>query len=73
MKKKSLKTLKNKNNSTSTCEYITWPGHLLWPVLSTGKTPHDKRNRNCLGYNQNLFMSPGGVRHQEGLTDYCQL
>jgi len=39
------------------------------PVLSTGRTPHDKQNRNCLDYNQNLVMSPGGARSQDGLSD----
>jgi len=28
-------------------------------VLSTGRMPHDKQNRNCLDYNQNLVMCPG--------------
>jgi hypothetical protein len=39
------------------------------PAPSTGRTPHDKQNRNCLDCNQNLLMSPGGARSQEGLTD----
>jgi hypothetical protein len=39
------------------------------PVLSTGKTPHDKQNRNCLEYNQNLVMSPRGAQRQDRLTD----
>jgi hypothetical protein len=30
------------------------------PILSTGRMPHDKQNHNCLDYNQNLVMSPGG-------------
>jgi len=29
------------------------------PVLSTGRTPHEKQNRNCLDYDQNPVMSPG--------------
>jgi hypothetical protein len=37
--------------------------------LSTGRTPHEKQNRNCLDYNENLVMSPGGVRCQDWLTD----
>jgi hypothetical protein len=38
-------------------------------LLSTGRTSSDKQNRNCLDYNQNLVMSPGGVRRQDGRTD----
>jgi hypothetical protein len=34
------------------------------PVLSTGRTPHDKQNRTCL-----VVMSPGGVQRQDGRTD----
>jgi len=26
------------------------------PVLPSGRTPHDKQNRNCLEYSQNLVM-----------------
>jgi len=39
------------------------------PVLSTGRTPHDKQNRSCLDHNQNLVMSPGGANCQDGRTD----
>jgi hypothetical protein len=35
------------------------------PVLSAGRMPHDKRNRSCLYYNQNLVMSPGEAEHQD--------
>jgi hypothetical protein len=41
------------------------------PVLSAGKTPHDKQNLNCLDYNQNLVMSPRGdstPRRTDSLT-----
>jgi hypothetical protein len=38
------------------------------PVLSTGRTPHDKQNRNFLDYIQNLVTSPGGAQPQR-LTD----
>jgi len=43
---------------------------LLWdiPVLSTGRTPHEKQNRNCIDYNENLVMSTGVARHHGGLT-----
>jgi len=41
------------------------------PVLSTGRTPHDKQNRSCLDYNQNLVISPRGAQRQDWLTD-CQ-
>jgi len=37
--------------------------------VSTGRTPHDKQNSNCLHYNQNLVMGPGGARHQDWMTD----
>jgi len=39
------------------------------PVLSTGRTPHDKQNRSCHDYNQNPVMSTGGDQRQEGPTD----
>jgi len=39
------------------------------PVLSTGRTAHDKQNRIRLDYNQNLVMSPRGAGSQDGLTD----
>jgi hypothetical protein len=39
------------------------------PVLSTGKTPHEKQNHSCLNYDQNLVMSPEGARREDGLTD----
>jgi len=39
------------------------------PVLSTGRTPHDKQNRKGLDYNQNLVMSPGGGS-TPGWTDW---
>jgi hypothetical protein len=42
------------------------------PLLLTGRTPHDKQNRNCL----NLVMSLRGAQIQDGLTDWltdCQL
>jgi len=42
---------------TVTC-YMTHPS-----------TQHDKQNRNCLDYSQNLVMSPGGTQRQDGLTD----
>jgi len=35
------------------------------PLLLTGRTPHDKQNRNCL----NLVMSLRGAQIQDGLTD----
>jgi len=38
-------------------------------VLRTGWTPHDKQNRDCLDYNQNVVMSTGGARRQDELTD----
>jgi len=46
--------------------------HLLHdrPILSTGRPPHDKQNSNCLDYNPNLVMSPGGARRQDWLTDW---
>jgi hypothetical protein len=34
------------------------------PVLPSGRTPHDKQNRNCLEYSQNLVMSPTGAQRQ---------
>jgi hypothetical protein len=36
---------------------------------STQGRPHDKQNRNCLDYTQNLVMSPRGAQCQDGLTD----
>jgi len=42
------------------------------PVLSTGRTPCDKQNRNSLDYSQNLVTSPGGdltPRRTDRLTD----
>jgi hypothetical protein len=41
------------------------------PFLSTGRTPHDKQNRNCLDYSQNLFMSPGGAQRQDVRLTAC--
>jgi hypothetical protein len=32
-------------------------------ILSTGRLPHNKQNCNCLDYNQNLVMIPGGAQH----------
>jgi len=43
-------------------------GLYMTPVLSTGKSPHDKQNRSCLDYNQNVVMSPGGAQRQDGRT-----
>jgi len=40
------------------------------PVLSTGRTPHVKQNRNCLDYSQNLVMSPGGAKCYDWRTDW---
>jgi hypothetical protein len=43
------------------------------PVLSTGRTPHDKQNRNCFDYNQNLVVCPGEEstpRLTDWLTDW---
>jgi hypothetical protein len=39
------------------------------PVLSAGRTLHDKQNCYCLEYNQNLIMSPRGAQRPDGLTD----
>jgi hypothetical protein len=42
------------------------------PILSTGKMPHDKQNRNCPFYSQTLIMNPGGAskpRRTDGRTD----
>jgi hypothetical protein len=39
-------------------------------VLDLGRTPHDKQNRNCLDYSQNLVMSPRGAQCQGGPTDW---
>lgn len=39
------------------------------PILSTGKTTHDKQNCKYLNYNQNLAISPGGAQRQDCLTD----
>jgi antibiotic biosynthesis monooxygenase (ABM) superfamily enzyme len=39
-------------------------------VLSTEKTPHDKRRSIWLDQKQNLIMSPGGAQSQEGLTGW---
>jgi len=35
------------------------------PVLLTGRTPHDKQNRNYLDYSQNMVMSPRGAQCQD--------
>jgi hypothetical protein len=31
------------------------------PMLSSGKAPYEKQNRNCLDYRKNLVMSPRGA------------
>jgi hypothetical protein len=31
------------------------------PVLSMGRTPHDKQNCNCLDYSHHLAVSPEGA------------
>jgi hypothetical protein len=38
------------------------------PVLSIGRTPHDKQNRNCLDYSQNLVMRRNA--RTDWLTDW---
>jgi hypothetical protein len=38
-------------------------------VLPSGRTSHDKQNRNCIDCSQNLVMAPRGARCQDGLTD----
>jgi hypothetical protein len=43
------------------------------PVQSTGRTSHDKQNRNCLGYNQNQVMSFGRTPRQDGMRADRQL
>jgi len=35
------------------------------PVLSSGRTPHHKQNRNYLDYSQNLVMNPKGAQRQD--------
>jgi hypothetical protein len=37
-------------------------------LTQTKGTPHEKKG-NCLGYNQNPVMSPGGAQRQDDLTD----
>jgi hypothetical protein len=39
------------------------------PDLSTGRTHHDKQNRNRLNYNQYLVMNPGGAERHDRQTD----
>jgi hypothetical protein len=34
------------------------------PGPSTGRTHHDRKNRNCLDYSQNLVVDSGGAQHQ---------
>jgi hypothetical protein len=46
------------------------------PTFRSGRTPHDKQNRNCPDYSQNLVMSFTGTQYQDGRTDGltdCQL
>jgi len=43
------------------------------PVLSTGRTPNEKQNRNWLDYSQNLVMSPRGAQSQDWLTVSCEV
>jgi hypothetical protein len=35
------------------------------PVLSTGNMSHNKKNSNCVSYNQNLVVSSGGAQRQD--------
>jgi hypothetical protein len=63
--RKKVKKLK-KNKWKYTYVYIARHMRRLWPVakhtspLEREEAPWQVRKRNCLDYNQNLVMSPGG-------------
>jgi len=64
--------LKKRYNAKKTCKikmyiYVT-NTETDRPVLSSGRTPHEKQNRNCLDYSQNLVTSVRGAQCQDGLT-----
>jgi hypothetical protein len=67
VKKKTVKeNTERETNFLKTYKYITKSDKdcdLLQDriILPSGKTPHDKQNRNCLNYSQNLAMSPEGL------------
>jgi len=65
---KAIKTYKNCRYGNSANTYKDCDCYMT-PVVPSGRTPHDKRNRNGLDYNQNAVMSPGGAQRQDGQTD----
>jgi hypothetical protein len=46
------------------------PADQFWCPLPTHPKGHDKQNRNCLYYSQNLVTSPTGSQRQDGLADW---
>jgi hypothetical protein len=44
------------------------------PIITDGRTSHDKQTHNCLDYSQNLVMSPRGAECQDRLmTVTCKV
>jgi len=47
--------------------------YMIDPSSRWGGRPTTNKNRNSLDYNQNLVMSPGEARRQDGLNVSCKV